>query len=304
MKKQTGILHEVGLALIKTTQDQRSIAELDLMLSIRDSYTTDVKHYEKFLAENKLWHSPEAIEKYLRDMADKGVPANTYNKRLAMIKKRLRQILEENGLEDEHRRKLEAFLGRLKAAKISSKKIDETKILTEEEFKKFMAYPELPEQIRLIARFLWMAGTRISETLDIRLRDIKIVKSQTEDKPDTAHIRLMGKGRKERTVRISKVFYDEILGHFQGKEYLFEKPDGRKFRREYVSMRLLLDARAALGRSVTAHTMRHSFATKMSKKPQPKIKGLSTYLGHSSTSTTMDMYIHESLDDEDLDIDK
>ncbi|GAJ16636.1 unnamed protein product, partial [marine sediment metagenome] len=117
----------------------------------------------------------------------------------------------------------------MKPAKIASKKIDETKILTEKEFEKLLAYPELPEQIRLITRFLWKTGTRISESLDIRLRDIKIVDNR-------AHIRLMGKGRKERTVRIGKDFYEELTGYFRGKEFLFEKTNGRKFRREYVSM--------------------------------------------------------------------
>ncbi|GAJ16385.1 unnamed protein product, partial [marine sediment metagenome] len=54
-------------------------------------------------------HSPEAIEAYLKDMATRGIPANTYNKRLSMLKKRCRQILEENGLDESYRRKMEAF---------------------------------------------------------------------------------------------------------------------------------------------------------------------------------------------------
>ena len=296
VNREVEAMKNQSLAVIGDLKNHQNIAELDLMLSIQDSYTTDVKHYAKFLAENKLWHSPKSIEAYLADMAKKGTPANTYNKRLSMLKKRCRQILEVNGLDEEYRRKLEAFLGRMKPAKIASKKIDETKILTEEEFEKLLAYPELPEQIRLIARFLWKAGTRISETLDIRLRDIKVVENRV-------HIRLMGKGRKERTVRISRVFYDKLLEYFPGKEFLFEKPDGRKFRREYVSMRLLLDARKVLGRDISSHTMRHSFGTWTYKKTR-KVQAVANYMGHSSSSTTLDMYVHESLDDEDLELDK
>ena len=37
---------------------------------------------------------------------------------------------------------------------------------------------------------------------------------------------------------------------FTGKEFLFEKPDGRKFCREYISMQLLLDARKVPGRLI------------------------------------------------------
>ena len=41
--------------------------------------------------------------------------------------------------------------------------------------------------------------------------------------------------------------------------------------------------------------MRHSFAT-LAIREGASIKAVSTYLGHSSTSITMDMYVHESLE--------
>ncbi len=49
-----------------------------------------------------------------------------------------------------------------------------------------------------------------------------------------------------------------------------------------------------LNRDISAHKLRHSFATiKIAKTG--KIKAVSEYLGHSSTSITLDMYVHEEL---------
>ncbi len=54
-----------------------------------------------------------------------------------------------------------------------------------------------------------------------------------------------------------------------------------------------------LGKRFSAHTLRHSFATTALEKTR-KIKALSVYLGHSSTSVTLDMYVHEEFSQEDL----
>ena len=50
-----------------------------------------------------------------------------------------------------------------------------------------------------------------------------------------------------------------------------------------------------------APTLRHSFATEKIAKTG-KIKGVSEYLGHSSSSITLDMYVHEELTDDELDV--
>ena len=50
-----------------------------------------------------------------------------------------------------------------------------------------------------------------------------------------------------------------------------------------------------LGRRISAHSMRHSFAT-LAIREGASIKAVSKYLGHSSTAITMDMYVHERLE--------
>ena len=49
----------------------------------------------------------------------------------------------------------------------------------------------------------------------------------------------------------------------------------------------------------SAHSFRHFFATDRIKKTN-NTKGVSVYLGHASTSTTLDMYTHTELSYNDL----
>ena len=54
-----------------------------------------------------------------------------------------------------------------------------------------------------------------------------------------------------------------------------------------------------LRKDISAHTLRHSFATRMIDEGK-SIKGVSKYLGHSNVSTTLDLYVHSELDWEAL----
>lgn len=50
-----------------------------------------------------------------------------------------------------------------------------------------------------------------------------------------------------------------------------------------------------LGFKITPHIFRHTWATRSILKDKLDLKGVSNYLGHSSTSITLDMYTHSSL---------
>jgi integrase len=60
----------------------------------------------------------------------------------------------------------------------------------------------------------------------------------------------------------------------------------------YHSKRIASLAESILGKHISAHSLRHSFATNMIRKTN-KIVATSEYLGHSSTTMTLDMYVHE-----------
>jgi integrase len=61
-----------------------------------------------------------------------------------------------------------------------------------------------------------------------------------------------------------------------------------------VSYEIIKAGKRILGRRISAHSMRHSFAI-LAIREGASIKAVSTYLGHASTKTTIDMYVHDSL---------
>ena len=272
--------------------------EIKLFEDIQDNYTTESRLFVKYLRDAGLPLDFGSIEKYLNGERDRvGVAA--YNKKLAMMKRRLRDIFDTTykGNNAEGKFVLEGFLTRMKPGKLATTAVDEHKILLPEDYEKLIAYEGLCTPIRLFAKFLWVTGCRISETIDIRLKNVKVYKG---DDYNIAEIRVIGKGFKERKIKILEELYNEINGYFEGKVYLFEKPNGRQYKRQYVSTRLLLDGRKAIGKDVSAHRFRHGFATRKYQAHPESLAGLSKYLGHSKVSITSDLYIHTNFSDQQL----
>jgi len=268
-----------------------------VMTGIEDHYQDDIRQYFKWIEAQGKGHSFGAIEDYIQHLIDRGASANTINKRIAALKKRMRQIFQESPLagsfEEEH--KLEGFLRRLKTASVSTMAVDKRKVINEDEYKLLISDELMPAAVKLICKFLWSTGARISEVLNIRIKDCKPQNGIT-------YIRVFGKKRKQRTLRIATNLYNEILEHFKGKKYLFEKSTGGTYRREYVSTRIRHHSMRMIGRSISAHCLRHSFATRTYEKYPSHLVGLSKYLGHSKTSITTDLYVEQTLSDEMLEI--
>jgi integrase/recombinase XerD len=136
--------------------------------------------------------------------------------------------------------------------------------------------------------FLFKTGLRVSEAINVRLKDIKPM-------GDVARIRLIGKGSKERFARPSRELIARIRDHFQGTEYLFEH-GGRRYTREHVSTSIHRIGMAILGRAISAHSLRHSVATHLYKETH-NLVAVQRFLGHTSSTTTAQFYVHDSFDD-------
>lgn len=283
---------------LAVTKEQGQDNAISFFEGVQDNYTTDARLYVKFLKKGSLSHSWEAIQKYL-DEVNRNCSIPTYNKKVAMIKKRLRTAFDEAYVNNnsEGRYRLEGFLSRLKLGRTADPAVDERKVLTVEEFDKLIACPDMPTPVKLVSLFLWFTGTRISEALSVKLKNIDIFE-------DKVFIKLIGKGKKERTVKIKPELFKDITEYFKGGKLLFEKSDHGPYRREYISVQLLRIGRKVLDRKVSSHRLRHSFATRIYRDHPEALPGLSKYLGHSKVSTTSDLYVHTTLDDEMLGLDK
>lgn len=112
---------------------------------------------------------------------------------------------------------------------------------------------------------------------------------------DTVHVRVTGKGNKDRRVDIEKALFEGIRTTFGGDTFLFQTRGGKPLLPSYMSYEITKAARRVLGRRISAHSLRHSFAT-LTIRNGASVKAVSEYLGHSNAGLTLSMYVHESLD--------
>lgn len=273
-----------------------------LMLAPDDSYNEDARAFVEFLKANDLDLTKDSLHAYAEWLEQphdgKRYSAATYNKRIAGAKKRIRYLFEKSpdSLDLNKRYRLDSALSEIKAKKINSVAVPEDKTLEPEEIERViegLAENPFPgsKRIGYMVRFLSLTGVRISEMLGILLSDIKANNGKSI-------IRIHGKGKKERDIMVSKDVVKKIRDEFAGKRYLFEHA-GRTYNPKYVTNQIRMAGKLILGKEISAHTLRHSFATNKLKQTN-NLKGVSKYLGHASTSLTADLYVHDELKWEDV----
>lgn len=269
-----------------------------IMLGIKDGYSEDAKLFVAFLksAGGLKLGSLQAYAKYLDQERDgKRYSANTFNKRIIGAKQRIRNILDHADLTTGQKYELEKTLNAVKLKKINSQTVEEAKILTPEEIRQLIE--ECTDKtVSLMMEFLSYTGVRVSEMLNVLLADMK---KHTIKRQEHHEIRIHGKGGKERFVTANKDLVDRIRKHFKGEKWLFEH-SGKQYNAISITQRIKFQALRILGREATAHTFRHSWATEALKRRPDRIKAISTYLGHSSPSTTIALYVHDSFSPEEI----
>ncbi len=264
-------------------------AAIKRILSIDDDYSGDTRLFVNYLRSTDQDICVEALINWTSVLKEEGRAVATINRRASAIKNRIRLLFSESGEQAFNTFewfKAETDLKKMKKQKINSKAVDPSKILSKEEIQTLV--DESSERIGLFMQFLYTTGCRISEAINIRNSDIRKTKKYMI-------IRLMGKGDKERFVNISAKFYRRVSSSFNGNSYLFETRANTKYDRNYLGLMVRLNGQKILNRRVTPHFFRHSFATHMIADTG-KIKAVSKYLGHHSTSLTMDMYNQEQFD--------
>lgn len=148
---------------------------------------------------------------------------------------------------------------------------------------------------RALVEVLYGTGARISEAMDLNVDDVM----NTD-----GILRLRGKGNKERIVPIgskAQAAVEEYLVRARpvlarGKTpALFLNTRGGALSRQSAWATLKRAAeRARLGKSISPHTLRHSFATHL-LEGGADVRTVQELLGHSSVTTTQ-IYTHVSAD--------
>ena len=150
------------------------------------------------------------------------------------------------------------------------------------------------DQERCLVEVLYSTGCRISEALNIKIKDIRFDLPQPE-------VMVIGKGKKSRIVYFSPRSITAINRYLKTRrhesEWLFcNERGGGKMKKENAAkkFRELRELAGLEEKHVTAHTMRHTFATQAGKTAPIQI--VQKMLGHSRLETTM-IYVETSQDD-------
>jgi len=128
------------------------------------------------------------------------------------------------------------------------------------------------------------SGARLSEVADFRTDDLDL-QSQT--------IRLHGKGRHDRVVPIAPQACQVLeawLGRRPRSPWLFPGASEGRLHVRTIQRIVARTSKAALGRAIHPHTLRHSYATLL-HRAGVSIRDLQLLLGHASIATTQ-VYLH------------
>jgi integrase/recombinase XerC len=264
------------------------------------SYRHDLSRYDSFLRDRGMTEGQAGLAEaraFVAVLAGEGLAARSVNRIVSGVRGyyRWRERFAEDG---------GAPLGN-PFADIRSLRTDKRlpSFLFEDEMQKLLELPARtgasPEDPFLALRdrtaleLLYSTGCRISELVSLDVTDVSL-------KERTA--RVMGKGSKERIVFIGR----EALAAL--REYLPRRAaragrdadsarallvNGRGARLTDRGVRFILGSylsAAGLGKRVTPHTFRHSFATHLLDRGAD-IRAVQELLGHASLSTTQ-VYTH------------
>ncbi len=163
------------------------------------------------------------------------------------------------------------------------------RVLSIAEAKRLFEAGKMDLRDRAIVELFYASGIRISELVGLNLNDIDLSQGQ---------IRVMGKGKKERIVLIgSKAI--EALRAYLTKRGLYGKGDDKALfvtsrgRISHTTVRRIINkasVSSGLGKPLSPHTLRHSFATHM-LEGGADLRVVQELLGHANLSTTQ-IYTH------------
>lgn len=282
---------------------------------LKETDTAEYNHYirqlNSYLSENQLSLKLDSVLKYIRE-ASEFYSLNSMKVLKVGIRAGIRETVSGMPYFHEFSLSIDEAFRKVKIGK-PDPRISEDTLITEPEIdillsgteyfdkrkkQKLFIHPD--EDIYYLVQFLKETGMRISEVLTVE-------KKAFVKKDGNYYFSFIGKGQKERKNFIFAELLEEIREHYSGNLYLFEyqkktskySKTEKETLRKWISHKLNSYSKKVLGREINPHDFRHYFATRLLKSGK-SLKAIAQWLGHSSTSITSDMYIHDELSPEDL----
>lgn len=258
------------------------------------AYRRDLNKYIEFLERRKVGSienvTRRMISSYLLELKDGGLSANSISRNLVAIKVFHRFLAAEGYIKDD-------VTSVIESPKLW-KRLPE--VLTPKEVESLLIQPDLTKWIgirdRAILELMYATGVRVGEAANLRSSDLNM---------EVGFIRCRGKGGKERivplgreAVRAIKRYLEKVrpkLRRGDDPEALFLSKLGRKLSRQVLWKLIKKYAFCArLRKTITPHTLRHSFATHLLERGAD-LRVIQELLGHTDISSTQ-IYTHVDKD--------
>lgn len=249
-----------------------------------DSYSRDLRQFMVFLEANNI-SSFESVKDvniitYMIHLEDRGKAKSSISRSIATLRTFYSYLVNFSDLS--HNPTLN-----LQAPKSEKKMPD---ILTLSEVQKLMSQPDLETPIgkrdRAMLELLYATGIRVSELIQLSSSDLNL---------DLKYLKCVKSSGQSRIIPIGQHAYDALIDYSNEGRPSLSKPDetalfvnyfGNKMTRQgFWKILKKISKEAEIEKSITPHTLRHSFATHLIQNGAD-LKSVQEMLGHSDISTT------------------
>lgn len=243
------------------------------------AYRTDLLQFKSFCQKNLLDAAQVDVRLFLQHLRKVGLSPRTINRKLEVLRsfyRFYRRFTEYDKFPCAHIRAIRFV--KTKGKYLTKERIRD--VLDSIDYKN--SGPLLRD--RLVLELLYQTGCRASEVINLRKNQVDFYRGQ---------IRVIGKGNIERVIPIGKRIrrllqkYRKITRATNDTPYFFTTDNGGKM---YPMFLWRLIRRYFKAPGISAHTLRHSFATHLYQNRAP-IKAIRDLLGHRSLTST-ETYLH------------
>ncbi|WP_443982883.1 site-specific tyrosine recombinase/integron integrase [Xylanibacter rarus] len=279
-KEQDNIIHKY----IRYMKLQRNYSGNTL-----EAYILDINKLLKFLKDNGI--SPEAaklsdIQCFAASLHDIGISPRSQCRILSGVRAFYKYLYLDGYIKDDPTELLE------------SPKLGDhlPEVLTTEEVDRLEQAIDLSkwegQRNLAIIEVLFSCGLRVSELVNLKMSALYL---------DEQFLRISGKGKKERLVPISENAIKQLKFWFIDRNHMKIKPGEEDYvflnrrgahltRTMILIMIKRLGAEAGIQKTISPHTLRHSFATAL-LEGGADLRAIQSMLGHESIGTT-EIYTH------------
>ncbi|MCD1023547.1 MULTISPECIES: site-specific tyrosine recombinase XerD [Enterococcus] len=265
--------------------------ERGLSENTKKSYQRDLLQYLSFLEKQKItdWQEVDrfTVVSFLQELKEGGKSSATIARMITSLR-RFHQFLRQERITDHDP------MQHIDSPK-KQQKLPDTLSLGEVE--QLLGTPDTKETLglrdRAILEVMYATGLRVSELINLKLNDVHL---------EMGLLQTLGKGDKERIVPLGDIAIKWVRRYLAdarpyltrknpAESHLFVNNHGSGLSRQGIWKNLkAIVQKAGIYKTVTPHTLRHSFATHLLENGAD-LRTVQELLGHADISTTQ-IYTH------------